>query len=225
MKKILAVLTALALASLGLMLGASAASATGGDTPADNKSVTFCHATAVPGKYEKITTSLNAFLNAGHVDHVQGGQKDIYPAITYTTKGGQTVTIPAQGDQSLLAFEDCAKPAEDTKIAKPTPVIVDKCETKDDVLSVAPGTGYTVGNVNVVGLVQTVIVTLQPGFQWADGSKTPLTFTHTFTDVDCDLPETGAGATFNTMAGSVALVGLAGGLFMLLTGGRRKATI
>ncbi len=72
------------------------------------KKVTICHATgSATNPYVRITVSVNAFFTAGHDDHQ--GKGDIYPAFTYE-KQGKTITVPKQGDQSLLAYEDCAKP-------------------------------------------------------------------------------------------------------------------
>ena len=224
MKKIIA---AFALLFLGGLVLAPSASATGDDQPsADNKKITFCHATgSETNPYNKITTSISAFINAGHIGGGQPGTHDgdIYPAFSYTTKGGEVVNVPAQGDQSLLEFDDCQKPKEDTPVAKPDATFVDKCDTKNDVFSVAPGTGYTVGAVQTDGVIQVITVTLNEGFVWADGTKDALRFERpVFTDVDCDLPETGLGATFNTTGGYAALAALMLGGAMLLTGGRLR---
>ena len=73
----------------------------------------------------------------------------------------------------------------------------------------------TDGNVQIDGLVRTVVVTLNDGFKWADGTKTPLTFTQEFTDVSCDLPETGGKETFLAGGiGALALMAISG--FLLL---------
>lgn len=224
MKKIAALLAA---SVAGLLALAGPASATGGGIPSpdNNKKVTLCHATASEtNPYVKITVSVNAFYNAGHIDHVQGGREDIYEGFTWTDKKGVEHVVPSQGDTSLLAFEDCQKPKEDTPVTKPAPVFNDQCETKDDTFSVAPGEGYSVGPVVKDGLVWSITVTLLDGFKWADGSKAPLVFEHTFTDIACDLPETGMGATYATGTGVAALAGVAllGGLMLAQTRRSRR---
>lgn len=224
MKKLTALLAA---AFIGLFALAAPASASGkgGDQPAENKKITICHATASDtNPYNKIEVSVASFFNAGHIDHEQGGRKDIYPSFTYTTKGGEVVTVPAQGDQSLLAFDDCVAPKVDEKIAKPEPTYLDPCGTENDVFAVTPGRGYTVSPVAYEGNNQVITVTLEEGFAWApDGNKQELRFVKPqFTDIDCDLPETGVGASFNTTGGYMALGALAVGGAFLVTGGRRK---
>jgi LPXTG-motif cell wall-anchored protein len=83
--------------------------ANGQEIPCDNvetKKVTLCHATSSESNpYEKITVSVAAFLNAGHISH--GG--DIYAAFSYV-KHGQTINVPASGDTSLLQYEECQRP-------------------------------------------------------------------------------------------------------------------
>lgn len=78
------------------------------DTPDDGK-ITICHATASEtNPFTKNTVSKWAFYQAGHVDHAG----DIFPAGS-VTKGGTTYSWEAQGDQSLLAYDDCAAPPVD----------------------------------------------------------------------------------------------------------------
>src|SRR5690606_30524310 len=70
----------------------------------ETKKVTLCHATgSETNPYTAITVSVNAFLNAGHVDH----EGDIWAEFTYT-KHGEKITVPAQGDVTLLP--DCVVP-------------------------------------------------------------------------------------------------------------------
>lgn len=220
MNRIFASLAILAGLTLGL---AAPASANGGDdTPAENKKVTLCHATSSEtNPYNKITVSVSAFYNAGHIDH----EGDIWEAFSYTTKGGDVVNVPAQGDTSLLAFEDCEAPKQDELVTKPGVTFQDLCGTENDVFAVAPGRGYTVGATQTDGVIQSITVTLTEGFVWADGSHDPVRFERpAFTNVDCDLPETGADAVYNTPAGIAALAGivLLGGLTLVSTR-RRKA--
>ncbi len=74
-----------------------------GDTP-DTTKITFCHYDdGEGGKYTSNTTSVAAFYKAGHLDH----SKDIFPAGSITKKG-VVHSWAAQGDQSLLAWKNCA---------------------------------------------------------------------------------------------------------------------
>lgn len=68
----------------------------------ESKKISFCH----NGNY--ITTSVNAFYNAGHINSSAGHENDIYPAGSFI-KNGQTVSWPAKGDQSALR-EGCVPP-------------------------------------------------------------------------------------------------------------------
>lgn len=203
MKKLIigAILTAIAaiLIAIGVQGAANA-------TPdADNKKVTFCHATGSESNpYVKIETSVMAFYNAGHIDH----EGDIWEAFSYVTNKGETVNVPAQGDTSLLAFDDCQAPKVDEKVAKPDVTYADPCGTENDVFAVASGRGYTVSGITTDGVKQTINVTLNEGFSWLDGSHDAVSFEKpVFTNVDCDLPNTGA-PEMATMAGWTAVGGL-----------------
>ena len=220
MKKITLLFAALAISIVALAGPASATS--NGQPDADNKKVTLCHATgSETNPYTKITISVMAFYNAGHIDHAG----DIWEAFSYTTKGGDVVNVPAQGDTSLLAFDDCSKPKVDQQIAVPSPVFADECGTEHDVFSVAPGLGYTVHPVVKGGdLTQSITVTADEGFVFADGTKSVTFSKPAFTNIDCGLPQTGGPASFNTTGGIAALAGivLIGGF--LLTP-RRRTTV
>ena len=211
-KKLILGLVAVILAALAVV-GLSGAAMATGNPSADNKKVTLCHATgSQTNPYVKIEVSVMAFYNAGHVDHAN----DIYNSFTYTTKGGQTVTVPANGDTSLLAFADCKAPKVDEPVAHPEPVFADPCGTENDVFSVAPGRGYTVTGPVMEGNNQVITVTLVEGFKWNVGGDnyTPLRFVKpAFTNVDCGLPDTGAPETA-TVAGWSAV----GGAFLLMLG-------
>lgn len=187
------------------------------------KPVTVCHATgSASNPYVKLeNVQLVQFLNPvnGHVNH----EGDIWAPFSYIVRTGpeqgdyETVNVAGQGDQSLLAFEDCKKPREDTPVTKPEPVFQDLCGTKNDTFSVAGGQGFTVGAVQIVGGIQRIVVTLAEGFKWADGTTAPLVFERNiFTNVPCDLPETG-GSEYASTAGYASLAGVAvvGGLMLL----------
>lgn len=218
MKKILALLLGAALGT-ALMIGPAHAD-NGADPSADNKQITFCHATgSTTNPYNMITTSVSVWYS-GHSGHAD----DIWPAFSYTDKGGDVVNVPAQGDTSLLAFPDCQAPVKDVPIPKPDYVYNDACGTKDDTFAVAPGTGYIVSGPAENGDgTQSITLTLAQGFVWADGSHDPVVYTQPdFTNVDCRLPDTGSPAQHATVygIGAVALIGLLG--TGLVVGTRRR---
>jgi hypothetical protein len=77
---------------------AETARAIDGPAQGSEQQITFCHANA-PGQWTQITTSVNAFFQGGHINH----EGDIWPAFSFVTNQGNTVNIPAQGDQAILA--------------------------------------------------------------------------------------------------------------------------
>lgn len=206
-KKVWAIgaLIAIVLAILGL--GAGVANATE-DPSADNKKVEFCHATASEtNPYVFIETSVMAFYNAGHIDH----EGDIWEAFSYTNNKGEVVNVPAQGDTSLLAFEDCQAPKVDEEIVRPDVTFADPCGTENDVFAITPGRGYHVSTVTTDGVKQTLSAILDDGFTWPGGDHSNVVVERpVFTNVDCDLPNTGATETAQT-AGYAAM----GGIVML----------
>lgn len=220
MKKLFAVIATAFIAVFLFTVPANATVGEGHDNPsADNKKIEFCHATSSDSNpYVKIETSVMTFYKAGHIDH----EGDIWPAFSYTTVKGDVVNVPAQGDTSLLAFDDCKKPKVDEKVAKPDVVFADECGTENDIFSVAPGRGYTVGAVAISGDSQTISATLDEGFSWNDGSKDVFVASRpVFTNIDCGLPNTGGSAAYAKGIGVAALVGMIGlGAFSL----RRRAS-
>jgi hypothetical protein len=148
-----------------------------------------------------------AFYQAGHIDH----EDDIWEAFSFTTVGGNTVNVPAQGDTSLLAFEDCEAPVVDEPVAQPEAVYADPCGTENDVFSVAPGRGFTVSSVVTEGNNLVITVSLVDGFKWNVGGDnyTPIRFIRpAFTNVDCGTPNTGGPAEYATTTGLLALLGV-----------------
>lgn len=190
---------------------------------ADNKKVTLCHATgSETNPYNKITISVKAFYQSGHIDD----EGDIWESFTYTTVGKGTVTVPARGNTALLAFDDCVEPKVDEKIAKPTVKVVDKCENDKDDFSVPGGRGYTVGARTGTYPNWSIVVTADEGFVFNDGSKS-VTYTTTAADFpnsdDCDLPETGGAAQYNVGLGALALAGIVGIGVLMFRVGRKRA--
>lgn len=144
------------------------------------KKITFCHATgSASNPYVRLTTSVNAFFNAGHIDHQNHG--DIYPAFSYMKKG-KKIDVPAQGDQRILEL-GCTTP---TKVAIPAaPGIVDQCGVADDRIVRPADTAALAWTVTpVVGGKATAKVTAKQGYVFADGTSEH-TFEFTFTDVPC----------------------------------------
>jgi LPXTG-motif cell wall-anchored protein len=224
MKRIFAALVALFIAAYAALAFASPASATGGNQ-VDGKPVTVCHATGSESNpYVKLTNVqlVQFFGNNGHANH----DDDIWAAFEYYTRDGRgdewtLVSHPAQGDQSLLAFDDCQEPKVDEQATIPDAQVVDKCGTKNDSVSVARnGNGWT-AVVTGSWPTFTVTVTADDGFVlnpkegWAlsENAKTA-TRSFTLTDEDCDLPETG-DATTNVVAGIGVLALIASGAVFL----------
>lgn len=191
-----------------------------------NKKITLCHATGSSSNpYVGITVSVAAWYNSGHVSHAG----DIWEAFSYYNKDGDKIDVPAQGDTSLLQHSNCQPPKVPTKVV-PDITKVDKCGTKNDSVALVPGTGYT-GGVVKNGLVYTVTAETDEGFVFNAAQMGDWTLSNgdtkavkqiTLTNEDCDLPETGGAAQYNTTLGILALLGIAAvgaGLFFT----RRKS--
>jgi LPXTG-motif cell wall-anchored protein len=232
MKKIMAAFAALVVAGFVLVGFASSASATGNhDHPeVSGKPVTVCHATGSrTNPYVKLTNvPLVQFIGPnGHANH----EGDIWAPFSYIERTGndegdfKTVQVAGQGDQSLLAFEDCKRPREDTPVVRPEAVYNDECGTKNDTFSVAPGEGYTVSGIVTEGNNLVITATLLDGFKWSTGgdATNPIRFVRQgFTNEPCGLPDTGGEATYATGGGIAALgAALVGGLLLL----RRRQTV
>lgn len=199
------------------------------DPPADNKKVTLCHATSsATNPYNKIEVSVAAFYNAGHIDH----SNDIWEAFSYTTKGGDVVNVPSQGDTSLLAFEECERPDVDNQIAVPAVSSVDECGTSNDsVTPVRDDTKYTTNVGPRVGDSITVTFTALDGFVFQPGSgvsndgKTATVTVNFPNNDDCDLPATGGDTGTNVLmgVGALILLGIVGAFTFLA--GRRTSRV
>lgn len=162
-----------------------------GDGDNEVKKVTYCHATSsATNPYERITTSVNAFLKSGHIDH----DGDIFPAFTYV-KNGTTHQVAAQGDQSLLAFEDCAEPKEEIPVGD-APSFSDTCGPDNEQLTVPADTTKVDWNSTEVDGIVTVTATAKAGFVFEPGSKTMWEFT--VDDAPCVIDVDGAPSFSDT---------------------------
>lgn len=176
------------LAALGALVMSSGVALTVVATPANAATkVTFCHSTgSEQNPWVELTTSVNAFY-VGHV--LKQHTEDVYPAVSFQKKG-QTINVPAQGDQEFLA-NHCGAPSEpgDTEIAVDIEFTDPSCangntasyavvgdDTDVDVSpSAAPAAGATI----------TVTATAKDGF-FFDGDKSTYSEEHTFGAVqDC----------------------------------------
>lgn len=195
----------------------------------ETKDVTLCHYTGTTSngkdRYNKITVPTKVWYK----DH-KGHAKDIWEAFKYRTEiDGNIVSVSKQGNTDLLAFDNCKQPDTDEKITVPEGNYVDKCGTENDVdLAVKPGTGYTVGPLVKDGQKQSITVTTTDGYVFTDGTD-KATISHTFSNEsaeECDLPETGLAATYNTPAGYAALglIGLLGTGLVIQTARRRRVS-
>jgi hypothetical protein len=83
-----------------------------GASATSDKKITFCHATgSATNPYVKLTTSLAAFYNSGHVSH----SGDIYPAGSYRDQSWS-----AQGDQDVLYGGCVVTPPTEEPTEEPT---------------------------------------------------------------------------------------------------------
>jgi hypothetical protein len=202
------------------------------------KKIPFCHATdSETNPYVRIETSVNAFLNAGHLHHQDG--RDIYPAFTIVKKK-LTIDVPAQGDQSLLQYEDCELPGTAVDIpaepdavelempAKPEPH--DVCGVVDDRIlppAAIEGVEWTISPV--VDGSATATASVKPGFTFPNG-KTSESWSYTFDDEPCAEPTsadtpaagpTGSGGEGSTPAvagAALASTGFAGTTIGIVAG-------
>lgn len=228
MKKIIATLLTFVVAFMATLALSSPASATGGHS-VDGKPVTVCHATgSAQNPYVKLENVpvVQFFGNNGHNDH----SNDIWAEFTYYEKvRGEWVerTEPAQGNTSLLQYEDCKAPVVKDKIAAPAVSVNDPCVTKNDSVTPVVSDKYT-AVVTQNGLVYTVVATatgnnvfdpaLSAGWTLSE-NNTVATKTFRLTNVDCELPETGSKAT-NVVGGVVVVAILIAAAVFLLR--RRK---
>ncbi|MDQ2662095.1 MAG: LPXTG cell wall anchor domain-containing protein [Actinomycetota bacterium] len=156
-----------------------------GDGDNEVKKVTYCHATSsATNPYERLTTSVNAFLQSGHIDH----DGDIFPAFTYV-KNGTTHNIAAQGDQSLLEFDDCAEPDEEIPVGA-APSFSDACGPDNEQLTVPADTPKVDWSTTEVDGTHTVTATAKAGYVFAPGSTT--TWEFTVDDAPCVIDVDGA---------------------------------
>ncbi|GAA1775892.1 hypothetical protein [Agromyces lapidis] len=166
------------------------------------KKITFCHATgSATNPYVRLTTSVSAFLNAGHIDHQKRG--DIYPEFTYKKPGknGQLITVPAQGDQSLLTTGDCTKPGPTEIEVEGAPSFADTCGPDNEKLTVPADTKFIDWEKREQNGVITVTATANTGYVFKPGAKTEWTFT--IDDAPCPPTEVPVGGepTFSDTCG------------------------
>lgn len=221
MKKIIATLLALAVIFMASFAMASPASAGGHNY--DGKKQTICHFTSenASHQYNKIEVDVNSILNggpSGHTTHDNGA--DIIPPFDYYYNDDdgevQVGHFAGQGDQTLLAFPNCERPVVDEELVVPSANYADPCGTKNDVFTVADGRGYSVGPVvqNNDG-TQSITVTADDGFTFPNAQDSVTITKPGFTNVDCDLPQTGE-ATNNVVGGVIVLALLVAlGVFLL----------
>lgn len=159
----------------------------------DTKKIAYCHATgSTTNPYVFIETSVNAFFQAGHIDH----PNDIWPAFSYT-KNGQMYNVPAQGDQSLLVYRnpDCVKPSENTPVTPADVTFNDECGTANDtytVPAVVEGAQYIKdGQAVAAGTYPgsgTVTIVPQALLGYVLAPSVPTQWSHTYTNEDCNPP-------------------------------------
>jgi hypothetical protein len=166
-----------------------------------DKKIAFCHATgSATNPYVFIETSVNAFFQAGHIDHAN----DIWPAFSYT-KNGQTYNVPAQGDQSLLA-KGCEVPTtQQVTPAAPTATSPD-CDHPNSTVTAGnqPGVIWnpTLPITLAPGQSQTVTASPATGYAFPQNAQTSWTFTNDFDVMGCETPPPGTGDYNGTTSGT-----------------------
>jgi len=139
------------------------------------KKITFCHAThSETNPFVKITTSVNAFFRSGHDKHQD--LEDIYPTFSYE-KHGKTYTVEGRGDQSLLEYEDCIKPAPEEIEVEGVPSLFDVCGPANERLTLPEDTKFIDWSSTRDGNVITVTATAKAGYVFKPGSTFSWTFT------------------------------------------------
>ena len=157
----------------------------------DTQKVQLCHATgSATNPYVYIEPSVNAFYQEGHIGHAG----DIWATFTYI-KNGQSITVPGQGDQSLLNYRnpDCVKPPTTTEVTPGAPTATTPdCDN--------PNSTVTAGNQPEViwaptlplvlqpGQSQTVTATPATGYAFPQNAQTSWTFTNDFDVKGCETP-------------------------------------
>jgi hypothetical protein len=165
------------LAALGALVMSSGAALMVMAAPANAaEKVTFCHSTGSgSNEWIELTTSVNAFY-VGHV--LKQHTSDIYPAVSFVKKG-QTIDVPAQGDQSVLENNCGAEeppPPGDTEIAVDIEFTDPSCDNNNTASYAVTGddTDVTVGEsaAPAPGATITVTATAKDGFVFDGGQST-----------------------------------------------------
>ncbi|MDQ0895602.1 hypothetical protein [Agromyces ramosus] len=157
------------------------------------KKIEFCHATgSETHPYERIETAVEAFFSAGHDAHQNNG--DIYPAFSYL-KHGKVIHVPAQGDQSLLQYEDCVKPLVKIPV-EGEPTFSDACGPDNEVPNLPGDTEKIDWNTVEASGVITVTATAKPGYAFQKDAQT--TWTFTIDDAPCIEPSLRVAAATGT---------------------------
>ena len=197
----------------------------GNPTPEEpeTKDVTLCHyiRTNAAGKdiYKKETVSQKVW-NAEHRTH----GKNIWEGFVRTyfendNRGNpvkKTESVDKQGDTNRLNFEGCVVP-EDEALTHVTVTPTDVCGSVDDDVKADAATGAEIVSLTKNWPNWSVVAKAGDGFTF-DASKMQgwningdtATISGKWTGENCDLPETGGEAQFNTAIGVAAIVGLIG---------------
>ena len=171
------------LAALGVLVRSSGVALMVTATPANAaQKVTFCHSTGSESDpWIELTTSVNAFY-VGHV--LKQHTSDIYPAVSFQ-KGGQTINVSAQGDQSVLDNNCGAEeppPPGDVEISVDIEFTDPSCANANTASYIVTGDNEDVlveqSAAPAPGVMVTVTATPKEGF-FFDGAEN-YSETHTF---------------------------------------------
>ncbi|WP_395243569.1 hypothetical protein ACGGZK_15760 [Agromyces sp. MMS24-K17] len=147
--------------------------------------VSVCHWDQGTGLYDRQYLTITGFLAAKHEGHA----KDISTGFSYWKLWPVwKETVAAQGDQSLLQYEDCAKPPVQVPV-EGAPTFSDRCGPANEQLTVPADTATIDWEQTRSGSVITVTAKPQPGHTFPADAKTSWTFT--VEDANCVVPVVG----------------------------------
>lgn len=156
------------------------------DTPESDK-ISYCHNGNNP---HLITTSKNAFFNAGHTNETPSHSGDVYPAGSIV-KQGQTYAWAERGDQSLLLTDCQSQPPAQISYQTEPDMTCDGHFTRTHTVS-TPFVWSAVANAWVLDTAKASVVATSA---WT--LVAPLTNAEK-AQLDCDTPEKPSDKTWTT---------------------------
>ncbi|WP_394551500.1 hypothetical protein ACDF64_11775 [Agromyces sp. MMS24-JH15] len=151
----------------------------------DDDAVTVCHWDQAAGHYDREYLTVGEVVAAKHAGHA----KDIFTGFSYWIVWPVWKdTVAARGDQSLLQYEDCAKPPVTVPV-EGAPTFTDRCGPANERLAVPADTTTVDWEQSRSGATITVTATPKAGHAFPQGAQA--TWTFTVDDSDCVVPVSG----------------------------------